>query len=178
MQPLEQSAITSLSASDPDSSSGPSKHFALFMALACAVTVANLYYAQPLLQQFAATFHASIAKVGVVPSAVQIGYAGGLLFLGPLGDRHARHRLILGLGALLPLALLAAAAAPSVLWLAFAMLAVGLLSSIIQQIIPLVAQQCLHIEVGFTADWRDTPVAIEALLGRRVRGNVVLEVEH
>jgi predicted MFS family arabinose efflux permease len=109
------------------------------MALACAVTVANLYYAQPLLQQFAATFHASIADVGVVPSAVQIGYAGGLLFLGPLGDRHARHRLILGLGALLPLALLAAAAAPAVLWLAIAMLVVGLLSSIIQQIIPLVA---------------------------------------
>jgi predicted MFS family arabinose efflux permease len=139
MQQLEEAAIASLSASDPDSSSGPSKHFAAIMALACAVTVANLYYAQPLLQQFAATFHARIADVGVVPSAVQIGYAGGLLFLGPLGDRHARHRLILGLGALLPPALLAAAAAPAVLWLAIAMLVVGLLSSIIQQIIPLVA---------------------------------------
>lgn len=131
--------LKSSSASDSDSSGGPSTHFAMFMALACAVTVANLYYAQPLLQQLAATFHARIADVGVVPSAVQIGYAGGLLFLGPLGDRHARHRLILGLGALLPLALLAAATAPSVLWLAFAMLTVGLLSSIIQQIIPLVA---------------------------------------
>lgn len=139
MQPLEDVVITSPSASDPDSRGGLSKHFAMFMALACAVTVANLYYAQPLLQQFAATFDARIADVGVVPSAVQIGYAGGLLFLGPLGDRHARHHLILSLGALLPLALLAAAAAPSVLWLAFAMLAVGLLSSIIQQIIPLVA---------------------------------------
>lgn len=139
MPQAEDAAIGHESTSAAGCRSEPSKHFALFMALACAVTVANLYYAQPLLQQFAATFHANIADVGVVPSAVQIGYAGGLLFLGPLGDRHARHRLILGLGALLPLALLAAAAAPSVLWLAFAMLAVGLLSSIIQQIIPLVA---------------------------------------
>ena len=48
----------------------------------------------------------------------------------------------------------------------------------LEALVRLVAQQCLHIEVGFTADWRDTPVAIEALLGRRVRGNVVLEVEH
>ncbi len=134
--PCDQPALLAV---DSEHLLGLSAYFIPLMALACAVTVANLYYAQPLLQQFAATFHATIAGVGVVPSAVQIGYAGGLLFLGPLGDRHARHRLILGLGALLPPALLAAAAAPSVLWLAIATLAVGLLSSIIQQIIPLVA---------------------------------------
>lgn len=126
-------------AAAPECGGAPSKHFATMMALACAVTVADLYYAQPLLKQFARTFHATIATVGAVPSAVQIGYAAGLLFLGPLGDRHARHRLILGLGALLPVSMLVASAAVSVFWLAAAMLAVGLFSSIIQQIIPLVA---------------------------------------
>lgn len=117
----------------------PSQRFIYAMAAACGIAVANLYFAQPLLQQFAAGFHASIAAVGAVPTAVQVGYAAGLLFLGPLGDRHARRPLILWLGALLVPALLAAALAPSLLWLTAAALIVGLLASIAQQIIPLVA---------------------------------------
>ncbi|CDW92623.1 MULTISPECIES: zinc-binding dehydrogenase [unclassified Thiomonas] len=48
----------------------------------------------------------------------------------------------------------------------------------LESLVRLVAQQRLHIEVGLTVDWRETPVAIETLLGRRVRGNVVLRVEH
>jgi len=47
----------------------------------------------------------------------------------------------------------------------------------LETLVRLVSQQRLHIEVGFTADWRETPAAIEALLGRRVRGNVVLRVD-
>lgn len=43
-------------------------------------------------------------------------------------------------------------------------------------LVRLVAQQRLHVEVGLSADWQDTPAAIEALLGRRARGNVVLAV--
>jgi len=54
--------------------------------------------------------------------------------LGPLGDRHARRRVILIMAALI-----GAALAPSVLPLATASFAIGMLSSIAQQIIPMVA---------------------------------------
>lgn len=109
------------------------------MALACGVSVANIYYAQPLLEQFAQQFHTTVAGVAAVPSATQIGYAAGLLLLGPLGDRHPRHRVILTLAALLVPALLCAALAPGVALLAAASFAIGMLASLAQQIIPLVA---------------------------------------
>ncbi len=114
-------------------------HFIGYMALACGVSVANIYYPQPLLEQFARDFHTTVAGVAAVPSATQIGYAAGLLLLGPLGDRYPRHRVILAMAALLLPALAAAAAAPSVSLLAAAAFAVGMLSSIAQQIVPLVA---------------------------------------
>lgn len=116
-----------------------SRHFIAYMAVACGVSVANIYYAQPLLEQFARQFHTTVAGVAAVPSATQIGYAAGLMFLGPLGDRHARHRVILIMAALLVPALIGAALAPSVLLLATASFAIGMLSSIAQQIIPMVA---------------------------------------
>jgi len=127
--------------SSPPAAAHPSLrgHFIGFMALACGVSVANIYYAQPLLEQFARQFHTTVAGVAAVPSATQIGYAAGLLLLGPLGDRHARHRVILLMAALLVPALLGAALARSVLLLAAASFAIGMLSSIAQQIIPLVA---------------------------------------
>ena len=116
-----------------------SAHFIGFMALACGISVANIYYAQPLLEQFAQHFHTTVAGVAAVPSATQIGYAVGLMLLGPLGDRHARHRVILLMAALLVPALIGAALAPSVALLAVASFAIGMLSSIAQQIIPMVA---------------------------------------
>ena len=109
------------------------------MALSCGISVANIYYAQPLLEQFARQFHTTVAGVAAVPSASQIGYAAGLLLLGPLGDRYARHTVILIMAALLVPALLAAAFAPSVALLAGASFAIGMLSSIAQQIVPMVA---------------------------------------
>jgi len=51
------------------------------MAVASGISVANIYYAQPLLEQFAQQFHTTVAGVAAVPSATQIGYAAGLMFL-------------------------------------------------------------------------------------------------
>lgn len=113
--------------------------FLPLMALACGIAVANIYYVQPLLDQLALSFHTSVGGISAVPAATQLGYAAGLIGLGPLGDRYPRHQVIVGMGIALVLALLAAALAPSVTWLALASLAVGLTASIAQQIIPLVA---------------------------------------
>ncbi len=113
--------------------------FLPLMSLACAIAVANIYYAQPLLDQLALGFHTSVAGISAVPACTQLGYAAGLIALGPLGDRYPRHRVIMVIGAALVLMLLGAALAPTVPLLAAASLGVGLTASLAQQIIPLVA---------------------------------------
>lgn len=58
---------------------------ALF-SLTCALAVANVYSAQPLLDSMAVSLKVSPGMIGSVITATQAGYAIGLLFLVPLGD--------------------------------------------------------------------------------------------
>ncbi|KAI0369394.1 MFS general substrate transporter [Pilatotrama ljubarskyi] len=74
-------------------------HFGLAMnvtfGLASTFIVANLYYCQPLLIQFAQAFGVTYQKVSNIPTLVQAGYAIGLLFITPLGDLVRRRPLLL-----------------------------------------------------------------------------------
>ena len=65
------------------------------LATIAGVSVANIYYNQPLLDNFRHSFPASASWVGTVPAVTQLGYAAGMLLLAPLGDRFDRRRLIL-----------------------------------------------------------------------------------
>ncbi|MFJ5538993.1 hypothetical protein [Vreelandella titanicae] len=65
----------------------------LLFAAASGLSVANVYYAQPLLDALALDFGISHAAVGGVITATQVGCALALLLLVPLGDRVNRRRL-------------------------------------------------------------------------------------
>lgn len=69
----------------------------LLFALAGTITVANLYYVQPILYQIANTFDISFEKASSVATLQQAGYACGLLLLCPLGDIFPRRPFILAL---------------------------------------------------------------------------------
>ena len=56
------------------------------MAFTAGVTVANLYYNQPILAEIASTFGAKEVEGGYLPVLTQASYAVGLFFLAPLGD--------------------------------------------------------------------------------------------
>lgn len=58
----------------------------LVMALASGITVANLYYIQPLLAEIAKDFNVNQVSIGFVAMLTQIGYALGMLFILPLAD--------------------------------------------------------------------------------------------
>ena len=71
-----------------------SRPLVLLFALACGISVANLYYAQPVLDNIAKSFGTSSGTAGLVVTFAQIGYAIGLAFLVPLGDLLARRGLV------------------------------------------------------------------------------------
>ncbi len=112
----------------------------LLLATIAGISVANIYYNQPLLDDFRKTFPSGAAWIGAVPAATQLGYAAGMLLLAPLGDRFDRRRIILMQIGLLCIALLAATFAPSLPVLIGASLAIGILSTIAQQAVPFAAE--------------------------------------
>ena len=93
----------------------------LLLAVACALSVANVYYAQPLLDAMGREFGLDEAAVGMVVTATQIGCAVALLLVVPLGDLLDRRRLMIGQLVLLMLALAAVATAsgPAGCWRAW-----------------------------------------------------------
>ena len=74
--------------------SGISRGLVVLLAVACGTSVANLYYAQPLLHTIAVAFHSGSGTTGLIVTGCQVGYAVGLALLVPLGDLVARKRLV------------------------------------------------------------------------------------
>lgn len=69
----------------------------ILFGISGAFTVANLYYAHPILNILAEDFDVPYVKASEIPTVMQAGYAVGLIFLCPLGDILRRRPFILGL---------------------------------------------------------------------------------
>ncbi|AOK58718.1 MFS transporter [Burkholderia ubonensis] len=134
--------MSSIAPDRPTDAASPhySRSLLLLLATIAGVSVANIYYNQPLLDSFRAAFPDHASWIGAIPTATQLGYAAGMLLLAPLGDRFDRRLLILLQIAGLSVALVAAAAAPSLTVLAAASLAIGVLATIAQQAVPFAAE--------------------------------------
>lgn len=65
------------------------------LAIMAGVSVANLYYCQPLLNMIRADLGLTEFEVNLVPVFTQVGYALGLLFIIPMGDMYNRRTTIL-----------------------------------------------------------------------------------
>lgn len=109
------------------------------LALACGISVGNLYFNQPLLAAIAHDFGVDERTAGQVTTLTQVGYALGILGVVPLADIHDRRRLILTLLGAVTGALALAASAPTFAWLAGASLLIGLTTVTPQVIIPMAA---------------------------------------
>jgi predicted MFS family arabinose efflux permease len=111
----------------------------LLLAVACGLTVANLYYAQPLLAALRENFHISAAIAGTLITATQAGYAVGMILLVPLGDRIESRRLVSTLLAITTAALIVAGTAREFGILLAAALASGATSVVAQILLPFAA---------------------------------------
>ncbi|MGK9172318.1 MFS transporter [Yokenella regensburgei] len=105
----------------------------MLFAVSSGMSVANVYYAQPLLDALAHDFSISYAAVGGIVTATQVGCALALLLLVPLGDIVARRTLMLLQLVALVIALGVVALAASTPMLLAGMLAVGLLGTAMTQ---------------------------------------------
>ena len=110
-----------------------SRSLVALFACSSGLSVANVYYAQPLLDALAVDFSISRAAVGGVITATQLGSVLALLLLVPLGDLVQRRRLMLGQLLALVAALAAVGAAASATALMIGMLAVGMLGTAMTQ---------------------------------------------
>lgn len=163
---------TSHAKSDKPLSSMPRGVILLF-AIASGASVANVYYAQPLLDILARDFNVRHAAIGGVVTATQIGCALALLFLVPLGDLVNRRRLMaLQLLALIS-ALLVVAFAHSTVVLLIGMLSVGLLGTAMAQgLIAYAASAAAPHEQGHVVGTAQSGVFIGLLLARVFSGGI------
>ena len=158
---------TSTTESDKAFSSMPRGVILLF-AIASGASVANVYYAQPLLDILASDFNVSHAAIGGVVTATQIGCALALVFLVPLGDLVNRRRLMALISALLMVAF-----AHSTIVLLTGMLAVGLLGTAMTQgLIAYAASAAAPHEQGHVVGTAQSGVFIGLLLARVFSGGI------
>ena len=95
-----------MSASSPEIVASPSasavvtpalsKALVVFLAFCCGAVVANLYYAQPIVELIAPSIGLSPQHASLIVSLTQLGYAVGLLLLVPLADLMENKRLVIG----------------------------------------------------------------------------------
>lgn len=154
------------------SSSPLSRGLVLLLAVGAGLSVASLYYSQPMLGVLGADIHASAETLGWIPTLTQLGYAFGILMLAPLGDRHDRKRIILIKAAVQSLALLAAAVSPSIGVLLAASFLVGLSATLAQDIVPAAAHLAPAEARGKTVGTVMTGLLLGILLSRVVSGFV------
>ncbi|MDU4793289.1 MAG: MFS transporter [Klebsiella michiganensis] len=142
-------------------------------AIASGLSVANVYYAQPLLDALARDFAIGDAAIGGVIAATQIGCAMALLLLVPLGDRVNRRRLMATQVILLIAALAAVSMASTAVMLLGCMLAVGLLGTAMTQgLIAYAASAAAPHEQGRVVGAAQSGVFIGLLLARVFSGSI------
>jgi len=142
-------------------------------AVASGLSVASVYYAQPLLDILAQDFAINQAAIGGVITATQAGCAVALLLLVPLGDRLDRRHLMTGQLLALVMALVTVAIAQSTLVLFAGMFAVGLLGTAMTQgLIAYAASAAAPEEQGHVVGTAQGGVFMGLLLARVFAGGV------
>ncbi|MCU1492942.1 MAG: transporter [Acidimicrobiaceae bacterium] len=141
-------------------------------AVSVGVSVANIYYIQPLLPLLRHDFHVSAGVAALATTLSQLGYVLGLLLLLPLGDLVDRRRLVLVLTLACGLALLLAASASSISVLLVALFLVGVTAVVAQVQVPFAASLAPEHERGRVVGLVMSGLLLGILLARTVSGAV------
>ncbi|CNH00930.1 putative transporter protein [Yersinia thracica] len=144
----------------------------LLFAMASALAVANVYFAQPLLDIMAADLNASPSAIGLVVTLTQAGYALGLIFIVPLGDLWDRRKLIIGQLLLSAMALILVSLAPTFSLLLMALLIIGLMAVVVQVFVAFAAALAPEQQRGKVVGQVTSGIVLGILLARFISGTM------
>ncbi|REK77850.1 MFS transporter [Paenibacillus paeoniae] len=161
-----------LDQSSSSAHTGLTRPVILLLALCSGLSVANIYYAQPLLDSIAHDFRIAPSSIGIVVTVTQVFYAAGLLVLVPMGDLFNRRKLIatqmlLSVGALCTVAV---SSSVSVLFVGIAI--VGLLAVVAQTMVAAAATFSVPSDRGRTVGLVTSGIVIGILLARTIAGTL------
>ena len=142
----------------------------VLMAICTGLIVANIYYCQPLIVLISKEFHVSGSSAGSITFYTQMGYALGLLFFVPLGDKLERKGQILWMSAFAVISLTVAALSPSLLVLKIASVLIGASCVVPQLILPLAASLAAPSRTGKVIGGIMSGLLIGILLSRTLSG--------
>jgi predicted MFS family arabinose efflux permease len=111
----------------------------LLFAFCCGAIVANIYYAQPIVELIAPDLGLSAHSASLIVSLTQIGYALGLLFLVPLADLIENRKLMIGTAVAATASLFAAGMSEHANAFLMLSLLIGFSSVSVQMLVPLAA---------------------------------------
>lgn len=147
-----------------------SRSATLMLTVASGLAVANVYFAQPLLDSIAKEFSINHSFIGIIITITQICYALGLLLLVPLGDLFDRRRLVVSMLLLSVLALFTVSIAPTITVLLGGMAVVGLLAVVVQVLVAFAATLAAPTDRGRVVGLVTSGVVIGILLARTIAG--------
>ncbi len=151
---------------------GLSRAQTLLVAAAAGMSVANIYYAQPLLDLMANDLGISPSSIGLVVTLTQVGYALGLIFVVPIGDLIDRRKLIIVQGLLSAIALVVVATAGAKAMLLAGMGVVGLLAVLVQTLVAHAAALATPTQRGGVVGTVTSGVVTGILAARSVAGTI------
>lgn len=140
------------------------------MAACTGLIVANLYYCQPLIVLIANEFKIPEASAGTITYLTQAGYAIGLFFMVPLGDKIERKKQILMTTFATVIALIIAATSTNFFVLQIASLLIGITSIVPQLILPLAASLTAPEQRGKVVGTIMSGLLLGILLSRTLSG--------
>jgi predicted MFS family arabinose efflux permease len=118
------------------------------LAVVAGLSVANLYYAQPLAAVMADSLGVGASSIGVSLMLCQIGYALGMLLLVPLGDGRERRDLMMKTALAASITLLLVSVAPNFAALATVSFVLGFASCLPQMAVPFAVGLVVPAERG------------------------------
>ncbi|MGG2104586.1 MFS transporter [Lysinibacillus pakistanensis] len=166
----ETNSSSSTAISNTKEPSSITRAVTLLFAAACGISVANIYFAQPLLDQLSEAFGINHSTIGIVITITQIFYGLGLLLLVPLGDLLNQRRLIIGQMLLSTMALVIVGTAFSSIVLFAGMALVGLLAVVTQTLVAFAATMASSAERGKVVGIVTSGIVIGILLARTFAG--------
>lgn len=148
------------------------KSLLVLFAIAGGFAVGNLYFVQPLLARISEDLGTSTVHNGWLVTAVQLGYAFGIILLLPLGDVLNRKKFVPIMMSLAGLGQLAIAIAPNFSVVALAFLIVGFTTISGQVLVPLTSELSDDTNRGSNSGFMVSGMIIGILAARTISGSL------